>query len=357
MRIPILTTATLSILLSGTAQTQIIVPRDRTAILRAPIGPIITALSDSSGAPRHPLSIIGSGFGEKAWNNLSAQQVHFVMNGQDVLAEINNWWSDTTINVFVPTIPNTLSGRAEIYVVAASGARSTSYPYSYIGPFITSAIGGTAGEHLQVNGGGFGQQSREVHFVVNGQDAVQQGVDFWNDNQLSVVVPTFASVIVPTRGEIYVVNSAGVRTASQPFQYSPVYGTRVYCMESSPPGTTIWKPGSIEGTSSWPSGVADPGCVPKGAARHYVPMLQARAGNDWFFMGTRLTNGWVVDNVILGVYNPQMAGAVIASFNKGSPDVATNIRWWVDVGAVGVTYTLAVVIRGPVALPDGLIVR
>jgi hypothetical protein len=198
-----------------------------------------------------------------------------------------------------------------------------------------------------------------VHFVVNGQDAVQQGVDFWNDNQLSVVVPTFASVIVPTRGEIYVVNSAGVRTASQPFQYSPVYGTRVYCMESVPPGTTIIQPGSLQQASVWPSGVASPGCVPRGAVLHRnIELFQGHAGNDWFFMGTRLTNGWVVDNVILGVYNAQQSGAVIASFNKGTPDVATNIRWWADVGAlVGVTYTIAVVIRGPVALADGWLVR
>ena len=357
MRIRILTIASLPILLSGTAQSQIF-PKERGTIVRVPTGPMITSLSDSSGAPKHPLSIKGSGFGEKAFNNLSAQQVHFVLNGQDVLAETTNtWWADTLINVFVPTIPAALSGRAEIYVVAASGARSTSYPYSYLGPVINSVEDAQAGGPNQINGSGFGQDAREVHFVVNGQDAVAPRIDYWNDNQIGVRVPTFASVIVPTRGEIYVVTAAGARTAPRSFQYSPVYGTRLYCLEASPPGTTIWKPGSFEGTSLWPSGVADPGCVPRGSARHSVPMLQARAGNDTFFMGTRLTNGWVVDNVILGVYNPQMAGAVIASFNKGSPDVATNIRWWVDVGGVGITYTLAVVIKGPVALPDGWIVR
>ena len=358
MRTRILTIATLPILLSGTAQTQI-VPRERGVIARVPTGPMITALSDSSGAPQHLLSIIGAGFGEMAIGNESARQVHFVMNGQDVLARINGYWTDTQINVVVPTIPTALSGRADIYVVAPSGARSTSYPYSYIGPVITWAGDVTAEDWIDIRGSGFGDESREVHFVVNGQDAMSSYVNFWHDNQIRAKVPTFANVILPTRADIYLVTAAGVRTAPRSFQFSPVYGTRVYCMESFPPGTTIIKPGSLQQASVWPSGVADPGCVPKGAVLHRnIELFQGHSGNDWFFMGTRLTNGWVVDNVILGVYNAQQAGAVIASFNKGAPDVATNIRWWADVGAmVGVTYTLAVVIRGPVALPDGWIVR
>ena len=358
MRIRILTIATLPILLSGTAQTQIF-PREKVPIARVATGPAITALSDSGGAPRHLLSIMGSGFGEMVLGNESARQVHFVLNGQDVLAPINGYWTDTRINVLVPTIPTALSGTAEIYVVAPSGARSTSQPYSYIGPSITWAEDGRGGDWINIRGSGFGEESREVHFVVNGQDAQAAALNYWHDTDIRVMVPTYANVIVPTRADIYVVTSAGARTAPRSFQYSPVYGTRVYCMESFPPGTTIVKPGSQVQASVWPSGVPDPGCVPKGAVLHRnIELFQGHAGNDWFFMGTRLTNGWVVDNVILGVYNAQAAGAVIASFNKGSPDVATNIRWWADVGAqVGVTYTLAVVIRGPVALPDGWIVR
>jgi hypothetical protein len=358
MRIRVLPIATMWLLLANSTQAQILL-REKTLLTPAPAGPVITGLSDSSGAPQHQLSIMGAGFGEMAIGNESARQVHFVMNGQDVLAQINGYWTDTRINVLVPTIPTALSGRAEIYVVAPSGARSTSQPYSYIGPVITSAEDATAQQWINITGSGFGEESREVHFVVNGQDAMAQALNYWHDNQIRVMVPTFANVIVPTRADIYVVTAAGARTAPRSFLFSPVYGTRVYCMESFPPGTTIIQPGSLQQASVWPSGVASPGCVPRGAVLHRnIELFQGHAGNDWFFMGTRLTNGWVVDNVILGVYNAQQSGAVIASFNKGTPDVATNIRWWADVGAlVGVTYTIAVVIRGPVALADGWLVR
>lgn len=234
------------------------------------------------------------------------------------------------------------------------------------GPIITAVSDGTAGTYIDIRGSGFGEVRagdggvpREVHFVMNGQDIKTQSFNYWHDNQIRAVVPTFPTAIVPGRADVYVVTASGAKSAPQPILYTPAYGTRVYCLKSSPPGTTIIKPGGLHQATVWPASSVDrPDCVPNRSVHHRNIGLSGSSGNDWFFMGVRLTNGWVVENVILGVYHAQQAGAVIASSGKGSNDVVTNVRWWADVGSlVGVTYTLAVVIKGPVQLPDGWLVR
>ena len=275
MRIRVLPIATISLLLANTTQAQVY-PREKTLFTPAPAGPVITGLSASGGQSQDQLYIMGSGFGVPNVYQDTVREVHFAMNGQDLVAPVNGYWTDTEIHVRVPTFQYVLPGQsAAIYVVKKLWDK----------PVATSA--------------------------------------------------------------------------SRTFSYTPIYGTRVYCLEAWPPGTTIIKPGSMEVASQWPSSVANPGCVPKGAVLHRnIDLFTGHSGNDWFFMGIKLTNSWVVENVILGVYNAQQAGAVIASFNKGSNDVVTNIRWWADVGAlVGVTYTIAVVIRGPADVPDGWLVR
>jgi repeat uncharacterized protein DUF346/IPT/TIG domain-containing protein len=290
------------------------------------------------------------------WESLGGPQSAFGIDASS--------WGSGRLDVFTVQGSNSaLSHRW--YSGGWSGWEDLGVPTSSGKPIISSLTppGGTPPSTMTITGSGFGFDqgpNSAVHFAMNGLDVVAQRNGGWSDTQIGVLGPSFQRVL-PGPVDVYVVNN-GVRSNSQQYQYMPNIGTRVYCLESWPAGTTIGKPGGQIVATVWPSSAASVGCVPKGGVEHRnLDLAIGHKGSDSFFSGIRLSNGWVVENVILAIYHAQQAGAYVASFNKGSNDLLVNVGWWTDGSFIGlisnVAYTLAVVIKGPADLPDGWLVR
>jgi hypothetical protein len=233
-----------------------------------------------------------------------------------------------------------------------------------------SAPGGAWPAQLWITGSGFGgahvdnENERQVHFVMGGQDVRAQINGYWTDTKIAILIPKIERV-APGPASIYVL-AQGVRSPNVTYQYTPVLGTRTWCMQAFPPGTTHDR-GFDMLVSTWPSGSATPaicaGKPPTGGIRHEnFNFLAGTKGTDQFLRDMSLINGWVIEDVILGTFHAQQAGAYVSSFNKGSNQLAFDVRWWTDafvpfVQQSSVAYTFAVVIKGPADLPDGFVVR
>jgi hypothetical protein len=234
-----------------------------------------------------------------------------------------------------------------------------------------SATGGAYQDQLWITGSGFGLATvdnvsqRQVHFVMGGQDVLAPINGYWTDTKIAVRVPKIQRV-APGPAGIYVVAPNGVRTPTVSYQYTPVLAARTWCMQAFPPGTTLDRGFDIP-VGTWPSGSPSPSACasrpPTGGVEHRnFNFIAGTKGTDQFLRGISLANGWVIEDVVLGTFRAQQAGAYVSSFTRGSNQVGFDVRWWTDAfmpfaQQSNVAYTFAVVIKGPEDLPDGFVVR
>jgi hypothetical protein len=136
------------------------------------LGPAITSLSPSSGAPGIPVTIVGTSFGSNTGTVTFGGQVAVV-----------GTWSDTSIVVTVP------SGAATGNVVVANGGLQSNpltFSIASATPIVTSIVpsSGRPGTIVTISGSNFGPSNNSVAF--NGQSAT---ISTWSDTSIVVVVP------------------------------------------------------------------------------------------------------------------------------------------------------------------------
>ncbi len=155
------------------------------------LGPAITILTPSSGAPGSSVTIAGTNFGANAGT--------VTFNGQT--ASVGTW-SDTSIIVTVPTGATTGN-----VVVSNGGLQSGPLAFSVVptSPIIAtiSPSSGISGVPVTITGSGFGASQGSSTVAFNSVQAIV--VNTWSDTSISVLVPpgtTSGNVVLTVGGQV-----------------------------------------------------------------------------------------------------------------------------------------------------------
>ena len=202
---------------------------------------------------------------------------------------------------------------------------------------------GSPGDRVVISGTGFGAQAGSVTFSVEPNSALGAPIVGWTDTSIEVRVPDVTGMKAPYAGELKV-NT----TLSAPFTFIPAMETLTLAPEM---GDII-----LVEPFGWDRNVCHPYC----ASGPNLQLVVGAKGDDEFFRGKSLLNGWTVKSVSLGYVDPQgrlmsvwtqnRAAAQIAEQHVGTDKLYVKVHWWYDAfGAVA--YVPRVVIQGPKGVP------
>ena len=265
---------------------------------------------------------------------------------------------------------------------AGSNAPATTVPADPLIRLVEHSLStGQPGDPVLLAGSGFSNNPGEVHFIVaNGKD-VAAPVTFWSDTQIMVTVPD-VPVALAFDGQVYVQRGAS-RSNSLAFRFEPVIEFRTifpavqYVSKEVPTYTSHGNystriqvyPHPMVGDfsnstwSSWSKNVMEDGNARKTNDNGYEMRgtlfdWNGHRGDDDYFPGRVLMNGWIADSAYLAnEWNNgpiEVSGfggdAYISAFTPGTSSPRLTVHYWYD-GFSTVDYTPYVVIKGPRGMP------
>ena len=214
-----------------------------------------------------------------------------------------------------------------------------------------SVTQGQPGDPVMINGSGFGTGGGEVHFVLGpNKDVLYQGQIWWYDNQILVNVPDVTGLRA-YNGFVYLIRSSDkAKTQLISFHFEPAqeYRSIIFTQDKR-----IGWPGQdykiVGGTTNLGH---------QQITHDDGNPFWGYKGNDEFFMNTRLSNDWILDDVYLTPTFFKRGGAYFQEKKVGTNWPYFNVRFWVD-GCFGDTasysnYIYLVSIKGPKGVPDGV---
>ncbi len=225
-----------------------------------------------------------------------------------------------------------------------------------------SPIQGQPGDQIILIGSGFGSSSSTsvpvgtVTFLLSpsaagpvGTGSVQQATAvYWSDAVIGVLVPNVSGISAYS-GSLYV-QAAGGQSNVVAFQFQPVLD-----VQQVPIGTDNVQLGDDcrSNGQSW--------CFPYVAgdtytysATHWGDWVEGHRGDDWFFKGTTLRNGWTLDSVnfVNNFYTGDCPvdssnGASIVSSGQGTNTPYVDVHWWDSPDFGFACYYLGLTVIGP----------
>jgi hypothetical protein len=250
----------------------------------------------------------------------------------------------------MPSAPTASSSQAIQSAGSGSGPQSVMPNPAIVSLSVTQ---GQPGDPVMINGSGFGTGGGEVHFVLGpNKDVLYQGQTWWSDNQILVNVPDVTGLRA-YNGFVYLIRSSDkAKTQLTPFHFEPAQEYRSIIFT---PDKRIGWPGQdykiVGGTTN----------LGHQQINHDdANPFWGYKGNDEFFVNTRLSNDWILDDVYLTPTFFKRGGAYFQEKKVGTNWPYFNIRFWVD-GCFGDTasysnYIYLVSIKGPKGVPDGVVV-
>jgi len=204
---------------------------------------------------------------------------------------------------------------------------------------------GQPGDPVTINGSGFGANPGQINFIVNPGQTVQASADYWSDTQIITSVPQ-VSGIPGYSGNVFVVTCQ--QSNAVPFQFNPEID-----VEQLP----IARNDAAFGDAS--CGIDVCASIHRIEADGSVSNLlvaggfTGRRGDDIFFQGYQLKNGWVLDsvNLSLGRAPDKSNGAQIGADSVGSSSPFVDIHWWDSSPLGSASYVMAIYIHGPAGVP------
>jgi hypothetical protein len=351
--------------------------------------PAITSLSASQGGSGDPLTIYGSGF---------SRHPNIYLIGAAVPEQMSISTSGPAqINTQVPEILNSQAFSGYIAVVnppCQQGMRpvqSNAWPFQFNPPpqqtpkptpipsQVTGAHAGSVGNQIPpsgqpcqvpqitslsvsagqpndpvtITGSGFGHTG-EVRFLMPSGSLQLMNSGYWSDGTIIADVPNITGVqAFPT--SIYVVGAPcqtggpAQQSNAWPFQFNPEIDTVMLPISSSDAawanfGCGIDSCGSSAGTQ--PGGTA--------GDTVWAGHVTGVRGDDQFFSGYQLANGWVFDKANL---QPEWAvtsndGCQIGSGpSPGSASLFVDVHCYVSPDSGSAGYLLSIYITGPAGVP------
>ncbi|MBZ5526666.1 MAG: hypothetical protein LAN71_02020 [Acidobacteriia bacterium] len=288
-------------------------------------------------------SVAGANFGN------TPGELHFVINGQDTAIPVFDWSRDgISVAFMTPHIFVAQQTDVQIYVKTAGGFASNrvTFHYAPVAPQITGILYSIMGNPnlIDLIGTFFGDAPGEIHFVdANGNDAMGT-VTSWASyaehpgDTFVLVSPSLAYFQSGFDGTVYA-RVRGVNTSRVPVHFDPA------------PIVTIALPVDHAGLAApldnqyWP------------VITHSSDFFIGHKGDDQFFAGKTLKNGWVVDSVAVidstvpGIWWGNVGLYLSKTPAKGSTDPSTTVHWYADASCNSAQYQLVVNIRGPQGAP------
>jgi hypothetical protein len=230
---------------------------------------------------------------------------------------------------------------------------------------------GQPGDQIIITGSGFGSTSPTVDFLLSsnavgpsGTGSVQQAPiagGYWTPTQIIVYVPNVSGISAYS-GSLYVQTASGKSNALA-FQFQPALD-----VQQLPIGLgNVHFGGEFCGfPSNMPMGSDVVSVALQGGTanvQYCSSLVQGSKGDDLYFQGNTLRNGWTLDSVNFDKSacgaNTGGNGASIASSGQGTSTPYVDVHWWVDPIVNDFTswnngvacYTLGLTITGPLGTP------
>ena len=210
---------------------------------------------------------------------------------------------------------------------------------------LVSVSQGSPGDRVVISGVGFGTQQGSVTFSVEPKSEVGAPISGWSDTSIEVKVPDVSGMMVTYAGELKV---HGPTTLSAPFRFIPALETITLTPEAG--DIVLVEP------FGWNVNVCHPAC----ASGPNLNMVVGAKGEDEFYRGKGLLNGWTVKSVSLAYVSPSgqlgkmwiqnRASASVVDQRVGTKDLYVKVGWWYDAFG-GVAYVPQIVIQGPKGVP------
>jgi IPT/TIG domain len=211
-------------------------------------------------------------------------------------------------------------------------------------PQITSTYvpAGQPGTPVTINGSGFGssQGGSTITFIVSPTQTLSGTADYWSDSEIVTSVPP-ASGLTAYAGDLFV-TSCQQSNAVQ-FRFNP--STTIQMLPYTGFGTTslVAMTCALDTCQDYP--------YPQWGGHQMVAGIYSGGnGNDTWFYGQQLVNGWTVSSSLLinaysissGDYSTFAAQPVV-----GSASPYTVVKWNVSPAGGDVFYTVEVFVIGP----------
>ncbi len=225
------------------------------------------------------------------------------------------------------------------------------------GPVITSLTHnqGQPGDPIGVIGEYFPGSLCEVHFVVNPGMDLKAKTDNQNYYGISTSVPPVRGVLASYDGYVYVVVVSTSQKSNQvPFRFNPAvdYSSTLRIT----PDHVAWG-GDMRCDINGPCTFdARWGSVSRSIVNS--DFMAGSKGDDEFFKGYQLKNGWKVDQVQLIKQDTWNGDCGVSVKNEGTDSPYVVVHWWVNPAWVGAEmtpsytgYVLTIWLRGPLGVP------
>lgn len=225
-----------------------------------------------------------------------------------------------------------------------------------------STTEGDPGTPLTLSGSDFGGAPGEVHFIVgNGRD-VAAPITYWSGDQIVTEVP-YADGLPVYDGHVYVKRGDGVKTALRPFRFLPLYDVAVIGLPITQASGEFGRAfdvrlgGGALGVQTFFMATTPT----NGTVNRWTGLLFGDRGDDQFYLGSRLKNGWLVVGASLGgllgavggptVRDSRHAWASIVDWRPGTDSPYLKVHWWADGGDQQVIFSAFIVVQRPKNLP------
>lgn len=218
-----------------------------------------------------------------------------------------------------------------------AGGAITSVSVTSVGP----------NDPLLVKGQGFGPRDGKLRVAIAPGRTVDAVIEAWSDTVVVARMPDVGGVPTPFHGEL-LLERLGSSALKAPLTFQPATETRTLLALAA--DTQAASPSEIDGN------VCHPAC------RMGVnpALLVGNKGDDRFFQGRKLRNGWKLSSVSLASVSggavtsrpiaQGRADATLTEQHVGSDNPQVSVHWWNDAfGSVG--YLPVLVITGPKGVP------
>jgi hypothetical protein len=203
-------------------------------------------------------------------------------------------------------------------------------------------------DQVIIAGKNFGNSPATVSFTLGPNTVIPvQGIQTWSDTLIVANVPDASGLLPYAAGVAVAIGS--VQSNAFPFQFVPASEIRSIGWTTD----MLLAKGGIAQYGNGMRNILHPNSS--------FMSMGGDAGNDIFFVGTNLQNGWTmqsIDTPLEGTADPFGAGnvAVVDSRIQTNPSMLYfNVRWWFDAFAYA-NYSFTVWITGPRGVPDGVAV-
>lgn len=240
--------------------------------------------------------------------------------------------------------------------VAANVRAPVQSPTSPSGPapVITSlsSVDAQPGDPILISGSGFGQSpaGTTVHAILApGRDVQLAAPDYQSDTQIQTTLPKGISGIADNPHATMYVQTANGKSPLVMFHFIPA--TQIISLGLNRQEVVIDQ-SAVDADDGWD----DTPDATFNMVFHHGGALWGGTGDDYWYRGVQLKNGWTVVSIDPAPQINPNADAYLSESHLGTADLSFTVHWWTSGGsycchAGWVGYRPTIMIQGPAGIP------